>query len=244
MHTAFIRFYEELNEFLPPGKQRIMYTIAFRDSPSVKSLIESEGIPHAEVDLILVNGRSVGFSEKVVDNDYISVYPVFESFDISGVQAVHLKPLRVTRFVLDVHLGKLARYLRMMGFDAVYNNYSAGTDLVRISKEDQRIILSRDRRLLMRREVDHGYWVRHEGILDQVAEVTRRLDLWGSVQWFSRCTLCNGVLQNSSETEVRKRFPHHRFDGGTRFFECARYGHLYWNGSHSARFREAIARLA
>jgi uncharacterized protein with PIN domain len=244
MQTAFIRFYEELNEFLPHGKQKIPYAVAFRDAPSVKSLIESEGVPHTEVDLILVNGRSVGFSEKITDQDHISVYPVFESFDISGVQAVHLKPLRVTRFVLDVHLGKLARYLRMLGFDTVYNPYSAPTDLVRISKEDQRIILSRDRRLLMRREVDRGYWVRHEGILEQVAEVLRRLDLSGSIRWFSRCTACNGSLQNSSETEARKRFPDHRFEEGTRFSVCTRCGHLYWNGSHSDRFRELVAGLA
>src|SRR5512135_1025869 len=138
MNTAFIRFYEELNEFLPPGRRKILQPVSFDGVPSVKSLIESEGIPHTEVDLVLVNGNSVSFSEKAGDQDHISVYPVFESFDISGVQALHLKPLRESRFVADVHLGKLARYLRMMGFDTRYNNSYSGDELVRISLEEHR----------------------------------------------------------------------------------------------------------
>ena len=108
MATAYLRFYEELNDFLPPVRRKLTFTISFQKQNSIKDMIESTGVPHTEVDLILVNGESVDFSYIVLPNDSISVYPMFESFDIAPLNRLRPKPLRRTRFVLDIHLGKLS----------------------------------------------------------------------------------------------------------------------------------------
>src|SRR4030042_2496300 len=124
MQHAHFRFYAELNDFLPPERRGVRFTHLFALSTSVKDMIEALGIPHAEIDLILVNGHSVDFSYLVQDGDWISVYPVFESLDITPLVHVRPQPLRETRFILDAHLGKLAIYLRMLGYDTLYrNNY-------------------------------------------------------------------------------------------------------------------------
>ena len=109
MYRITIRFYEELNDFLPPAQRKKDIIHAFRGRRSVKDLVESFGVPHVEVDLVLVNGASVDFSYIVSDGDRISVYPEFETLDVGDVSRLRPEPLRDTRFVLDVHLGKLAR---------------------------------------------------------------------------------------------------------------------------------------
>src|SRR3989338_9144205 len=116
MSRAHFRFYEELNDFLPPERRKTTFTREFRNRASVKDMIEALGVPHTEVDLILVNGASVDFSYLVQDGDRISVYPMFESFDIRPLVHLRPRPLREPKFVLDTHLGKLAVYLRLLGF--------------------------------------------------------------------------------------------------------------------------------
>ena len=120
MHKIFLRFYEELNDFLPEEKRKKRFLHQYIDRTSVKDLIESLGVPHTEIDLILVNGKSVSFKYLINDGDDISVYPVFESIDITGLQHLRPKPLRDPKFIADVHLGRLARYLRMLGFDTLF----------------------------------------------------------------------------------------------------------------------------
>ena len=122
MHTIYIRFYEELNDLLPDERKKKRFEHHYLDRTSVKDLIESLGVPHTEVDLILVNGKSVGFDYIINDEDDISVYPVFESFDIKEVQHLRVEPLREPKFIADVHLGKLTRYLRIFGLDVFYKN--------------------------------------------------------------------------------------------------------------------------
>lgn len=240
MNIATIRFYEELNDFLPQSRRKITYPVHFSGNPAIKHIIESEGVPHTEVDLILINGNSVAFREKARDNDHISVYPVFESFDISGITLTRLKPLRESKFILDVHLGKLSRYLRMMGFDSVYNNSCKDEEIIRISNQEKRTILTRDKKLLMRKNVERGYWIRNEMILDQVAEVIRRLDLGTSINFYSRCTLCNGDLHTIDEETARIRFPGYQFYPGTLFYHCENCHHTYWKGTHCERFENVI----
>lgn len=142
-------------------------------------MIESLGIPHTEVDLILVNDESVDFSHAVQDGDRVSVYPVFEAFDISPIVRVRPQPLRESRFVLDVHLGRLASYLRILGFDTLYRNDYDDEELAGFSRNDGRILLTRDRGILKRSEVTHGYWVRENRPREQVVGVVRRFDLAG-----------------------------------------------------------------
>ena len=111
MARVQLRFYEELNDFLAPALRKLEFSHRFERRTSVKDMIESFGVPHTEVDIILVNGKSVDFSCIVQDGDHISVYPVFESLDISPLLRLRPALLRSPAFVLDSNLGRLARYL-------------------------------------------------------------------------------------------------------------------------------------
>lgn len=183
---AWFRFYAELNDFLPPERRMASVARPFVDAAPVKDMIESLGVPHTEVDLILANGVSVDFAYVVRDGDRLSVYPVFEALDITPLVRLRPRPLRESRFVLDTHLGRLARYLRMAGFDTLYRNDYSDAELARISLAEKRILLTRDAGLLNRGMVTHGYYVRETTVRRQFAEVMRRFDLRGSVRPFTR----------------------------------------------------------
>ena len=175
---ANFRFYEELNDFLPPENHKQSIAYRFGGQPAIKDPIEVLGVPHSEVDLILVNGESMGFDYKLQDGDRVAVYPVFESFDISPLQRLRPKPLRNTAFMVDANLGKLARRLRMLGFDAAYDNQLDDGEIVDIAAREKRIVLTRDRKLLFRKAVTHGYWIRSDDVDTQLKEVLQRLDLY------------------------------------------------------------------
>src|SRR2546421_13022901 len=173
MSVAYFRFYAELNDFLAPARRMLTFAHSFRGRVSIKDMIEALGVPHTEVDLILVNGVSVDFSYLVRSADRVSVYPVFESLDITPVLRVRPHPLRETRFVLDIHLGKLARYLRLLGFDSLYRNDYDDHTIVALAHEEQRIILTRDTGLLKHSAVTHGHWLRATDARRQIPEVGR-----------------------------------------------------------------------
>jgi len=234
MSTARVRFYAELNDFLPKESRKKELVRRFDVSGSVKDLIESFGVPHTEVELVLANGTPVGFSYLVCDGDLVSVYPVFESLDISSVSRVRTTPLRALRFVLDVHLGRLTAYLRMAGFDALYSNRASDAELAATVARERRVLLSRDRYLLMRAEVDRGYWVRSTRPKEQLAEVLDRFDLRDCLQPFTRCLKCNSLLEKVSRESVLDRLPPKVMDQDT-FHTCPTCGRVYWEGSHHKR---------
>jgi uncharacterized protein with PIN domain len=240
MSTVRLRFYEELNDFLPAERRKVDFDHRFTGRPTVKDLVESLGVPHPEIDLILVNGQSVDFSYVVRDGDRISVYPMFETLDITPVTRLRPAPLREPRFVLDVHLGRLARYLRMLGFDTVYHNDAEDPELARVSRKEQRILLTRDVDLLKRSEVTHGAWIRSTDPLEQLKEALERFQLQGSVQAFGRCTQCNDHLEPVDKASIE-----HRLQPKTRrhyheFWMCRGCGRVYWKGSHFQHMRRII----
>ena len=175
--SVSIRFYEELNDFLSPEKRKTEFKVSLKDRPSIKKLIESLGVPHREVDLILINGRSVPFSFLLRDQDRISVYPMFEAFDISTVTKLRDKPLRKPKFILDTDLGELANYLRDFGFDALYRNDYAKSHIVDRSIVEKRTILTKSRKLLLRKGVVRGYRVKSIKPSKQFDEIIRHFDL-------------------------------------------------------------------
>ena len=246
--TAWFRFYEELNDFLPVGRRKVCFRHRLNRRASVKDVIESLGVPHTEVELILANGASIDFSYIVRDGDRISVYPVFEALDIRPLLKLRPEPLRKSRFVLDTHLGKLARYLRLLGFDSRYRNNFTDEELAGISSTDRRILLTRDRLLLQRSIVTHGCFVRSDDPKQQVIEVLRRFDLGDDIRPLTRCIRCNGTL-----SVVHKDRVYHRLEPKTqRYYEefriCDRCRQVYWKGSHFRKmnrliveFRQALA---
>lgn len=241
--TAWFRFYEELNDFLALNRRKRSFPHRFSRRASIKDMIESFGVPHTEIELILVNGNSVDFTHIVQDRDYISVYPVFESLDIRPLLRLRPEPLRDPAFVLDTHLGRLARYLRLLGFDVLYRNDATDDELARISSTRQRTLLTRDRRLLHRSIITHGYYVRATDPLEQVGEILTRFDLYGDIDPFSRCTRCNGLL-----AAVPKETVIHRLEPKTRrYYEdfriCGDCRQIYWKGSHFRKMSQLIERI-
>jgi hypothetical protein len=235
-----LRFYAELNDFLPPARRGVTFRHPFELPAAVKDLIESLGVPHTEVDLILANGQSVDFTYRIRDGDRISVYPVFETLDITPLLRVRPEPLRRTRFVLDTHLGRLAAYLRLMGFDALYRNNTSDEELAEISQVQRRILLTRDRGLLKRSQVTHGYCLRSTSSRQQLVEVFQRFDLHGAARPFTRCLRCNGLLHPVSREAVGHLIPAGTADLYDTFAQCESCGQVYWPGSHHRRMQQMV----
>jgi uncharacterized protein with PIN domain len=241
MRQASLRFYAELKDFLPKDAQAGELTRSFDVPGSVKDMIESCGVPHTEVDLILVNGRSVGFSYLVEDDDRISVYPQFESFDISPIVRVRPEPLREVRFVADNHLGRLTRFLRLLGLDTSYQQEWSDPELVRISISDRRILLTRDVQLLKHGSLTHGYFVRATDPRSQMTEIVRRFHLSGQLTPFSRCMACNGVLAPVAKEEIAHRLPPGTRENVDDFVKCRTCNKLYWEGAHHPELTRLVA---
>jgi hypothetical protein len=237
---ATLRCYAELNDFLPRGRRQMAFEHAWDGRVSVKDLLEGLGVPHGEVDLLLVNGESSGFDWLVEDGDRVAAFPVFESFDITSDTKVRPEPLRQTRFVLDVHLGRLAAFLRLAGFDALYDREAADAQLADCSASTKRILLSRDQALLKRRIVTHGYWVRSTSPAAQLAEVVRRFDLKRTARPFTRCTVCNGATTLVRRGEVADRVPPRSRQFHDEYRRCAACGRVYWKGTHYERLRRLL----
>ena len=200
-------------------------------------------MPHTEVDLILVNGESKDFSYIINGGDDISVYPVFESIDISNLQKLRPEPLREPKFILDVHLGTLARYLRMLGFDTNYRNDFSDQEIVKISLEEKRAILTRDVGILKRSEVTRGYWVRNTNPVKQVEEVVNRFDLKNLIKEFTRCVECNSVLEKIEKEKIIDRLPPKVKAAHNDFLYCKSCDKIYWRGSHYDSMKELIEKL-
>lgn len=259
------RFYAELNDFLPPPRRQVAFEHVLEGPGSVKDAIEALGVPHTELDLILANGESVDFSYRLADGDRIAAYPVFESLDITPLLRVRPEPLRHPRFVLDTHLGRLASYLRLLGFDALYDKGAddetlaglaanerasggydpqgyalQGHDSQGSDSQGRRILLTRDRGLLKRGQVTHGYCLRSTDSREQLREVVHRFDLAGAARPFTRCLACNGELRPAAKEEVRHLLSEQTCRLYDEFGRCAACGRVYWKGGHYERMRDLV----
>lgn len=243
MAETWIRLYGELNDFVRPELRQRPILRRWDVSPSVKDLVEGLGVPHPEIDLLLANGRSVGFGYLVQDGDRISVYPAFRSVDLAQVSRVRPAPLPEIRFVIDGHLGRLAGYLRMLGLDTAYRNDYDDETLAQVSHDEGRILLTRDHQLLMRSIVRNGYWVRATQPKEQLVEVAQRYGLLQVMRPFTRCLLCNVPLEPVSKHDVA-----HLLEPATRrhydrFWRCPACQRIYWPGSHHKRMSTLIDEL-
>jgi uncharacterized protein with PIN domain len=243
MKRAYVRFYAQLNDFLPPSQKQKTARYAFDVSGSVKDIIESMGVPHTEVDLILANSEPVDFAYLVQDGDTISVYPTFQSLDISPLLRLRPEPLREIRFVADTHLGRLAAYLRMLGFDTLYRRDCADEELARVSAADRRILLTRDRGLLMRNIVTRGYCLRETDPARQLVEVMQCFDVMPWVAPFRRCMHCNALLRPVAKESVVDRLLPETQRYYDEFFLCPACDRIYWKGSHYRRMQRFIDRV-
>jgi uncharacterized protein len=237
MVTATFRFYEELNDFLAPARRKQAFTVPCAEAATTKHMIEALGVPHTEVELILVNGESVDFSRQLEDGDRVAVYPRFEAMDVTPLLRVREHPLRQPSFVADAHLGGLAHMLRMLGFDTLYDNHYHDAEIVTIAEAAGRIVLTRDRELLKRRAVTHGCYVHALKSEQQLREIVGRLDLVRCAQPFTLCLHCNAPLRPVDKASVVDRLPPKVVAFYDRFSTCDRCGRVYWEGSHWRNMR-------
>lgn len=240
MNCAHVRFYAQLNDFLPAGRRQVAIEHRFRDMPSIKDMIEALGVPHTEVALILVNGAAVDFNYQVQSGDWISVYPAFRQFDISGLS---VQPPAPQAFIADVHLGRLVAYLRMLGFDTLYPEDHRDECLAEISNREQRVLLTRDIGLLKRSIVIHGYFVRETNPWRQLEEVLKRFKLIHSVMQFNRCTHCNHLLSIVDKADIEQQIPQNTTDYYSEFRRCQQCGKIYWRGSHYQQMDDFLAQI-
>ncbi len=234
-HCVEVRFIAGLNGLLPPGRRGRATMVEVAAGTTVKDLAESLGVPHTEIAAIVVNGESVDFAYQVRDGDRMSVYPELEARAVSPLVRLDPPPLREPRFVLDVHLGRLARALRLLGFDCVWRNDITDDELAAISVAEQRTLHTRDRGLLKRAKVARGYLVRETDRRRQVTEVLRRFDLFEAVSPFGRCLECNGMLEPVAKEEVEDRLPPRTRRDYDEFRRCPDCERIYWKGSHYDR---------
>jgi len=243
MAVATLRFYEELNDFLPHALRKRDVTLRFEPPAPVRHLVETAGVPHTEIELVLRNGESVDLEARVGDGDRLAVYPVFESFDVAPLVRLRATPLRDPRFAADAHLGRLARDLRLLGFDTVFANDLGDDALARCAAAQGRILLTRDRQLLMRREVTHGCYLRAARPEEQLAYLVRRLQLCGLIRPFARCTACNTPVESVRAEAVAAALPPGVRRLHERFWRCAGCGRVYWQGSHWRAMAGRVTRL-
>ena len=168
---VLLRLYEELNEFLPLELRKRQFACPFAGSTTIRQLLSDIRVPLRKVDLILANGESVGLSHVVGDGERISLYPVFEAFDVAAIQRIRRRPLRRVSFVVDGSLKPLAARLRDMGYDAVLA--SARETVGR----GNRIFLTRSRGKIARQGYSHALQLRANSPSQQLAEVLARLQL-------------------------------------------------------------------
>jgi len=240
---ALLRFYGELNDFLSPDRRQRDIKVVFPLSPSVKDTIESLGVPHVEVGCILIEGQAVGFGHRLALGERVVVYPAFKTLGETFIAPLRAPLLSEVCFVADVHLGRLARMLRLLGFDVVYDCQAENRELLRCSLAENRVLLTRDRALLKHGDLIYGTWVRNVYAQLQAIEVLRRFDLGQFVAPLTRCPRCNGRLERVAKAEVADRIPPRTAAWLDDYFQCATCRKLYWQGTHVEQIRSQITQI-
>jgi uncharacterized protein len=235
--SVSVRFYGELNDFLPTAHRQATLVCGLENCASVKDLVEALGVPHPEIDLLVVNGRTVDFACGVRDGDRVAAYPPFRALEPDAGARLGPPAQIEPRFVADVHLGRLATYLRLAGLDTAYRNDYRDDEIVATSASEDRTLLTRDVGVLKHRMVARGYFVRDTRPARQLVEVLRRYDLVTRARPFTRCPGCNALLQAVPKDRVEHlllpRTREHYFE----FSQCLACAHLYWQGSHYSQMK-------
>jgi uncharacterized protein len=240
MVTATFCFHEELNDFLPSERRGREFPVPCARNATTKHMIEALGVPHTEVELILVNGQPVGFDRLLRDGDQVAVYPRFDSLAIKPLLRLREWPLPVIHFVADSHLGGLARLLRMAGFDTLYRNDYLDSAIAEIAGRERRIVLTRDRDLLKQRGISHGCYVHALKPARQFGEIVARLNLARNFRPFTLCLECNAPVRAIKKRSICRDLPPSINARHEYFTICDLCGRVFWEGSHWQRMRQLL----
>ncbi len=225
---ASFTFIAELNDFLPRNLKSATFSLEFAPHQSLTHLIESLGVPHTDFGQVLINGQEANPYKRLHEGDQVTVFPADTA--LSGE----------ARFVLDNHLGQLATYLRMLGFDTLYRNDYQDEELARVASQEGRVLLTRDRRLLMRKVIRQGYCIHQRDPRQQAVEVLKRFKLQGQVRPFQRCLSCNSPLQVVNKQDILERLEPLTKIYYDEFHICPSCDQIYWKGSHYGHMLEMI----
>jgi len=233
MSTARFRFSEDLSRFLRPEHRGRPFPYACARAANLKNAIEALGVPHTEVGELIVNGAPATLQRIVREGDEVEVL---------GERVADPGP--EPRFLADAHLGWLGRFLRMLGFDTVYEPHLADREIRRLAHAQNRIVLTRDRDLLKCRDIARGYYVRALKPEAQLREVAERYRLGGAARPFTRCLHCNLALVPVDKANIAHRLPPKVAALHQTFTHCAGCERVYWPGSHYGRMCAALGRIA
>ena len=240
--TVLLRFHGDLNVFLGSnafGEAVIERRLA--EKTSIKDVIESCGVPHPEVDLILVNGQTVGFDQTVVSDAKVEVFPVADRS--TALTDKRLQLTGIADFVADGHLGALTRRMRLLGFDVAYDQNADDRQLLEVMTRQNRALLTRDRRLLMHAIVQNGYYPRSQNPDEQMIEVIRRFKLSELIAPFTRCLRCNAPLEKADKTEIMDKLEPLTKIYYDQFHRCPNCKQIYWPGSHFPKLQKRIEEI-
>ncbi|MDX5419040.1 MAG: Mut7-C ubiquitin/RNAse domain-containing protein [Hymenobacteraceae bacterium] len=237
-HIAHFYFHGSLNDFLRSPRKATWFAYTFTGHQTVKDMIEAIGVPHLEVWNVRVNGELITLSHRLQPEDKVEVYPYDRRQEgmLQGIGAI--------KFILDVHLGTLARSLRMLGFDTLYENHMHDRQIVELAQSEQRIVLTRDVDLLKNKAIPAGYWLRSQHTREQLAEVIKRFHLLPHMQPFTRCMVCNGNIRKVSKDAVLDQLPPKTKLFYQEFYQCENCHRVYWKGSHFEHMQKLVRRIA
>ena len=243
MPNVIFRFYEELNDFLPENRRKTDFEAPLKGKRSIKDMIESLGIPHTEVDLILVNNRSVDFRYILQDNDRVSVYPVFELLNITGITRLRKIPLRRNKFIADINIGNIVKYMRVMGLDVYHDSQLSNGEIIEISNTKNRIILTQDKKLLKFKYVSHGMFIRPGSTIEQIRRIIEYLDIENDIKPFSRCLRCNTPLSTVQKNKILDRIPPKTKEWCHEYGQCPSCDKIYWKGTHFMKMEKVVRQM-
>ena len=227
-----VEFAPELHVFVPQARRAGPLRSTTDGVSSLGHVVESLGVPLTEVGALVVDGREVPVSHVPAAGESVTVRTVARPQRVPGA------PLR---FLLDVHLGTLARRLRLLGVDTAYESTDIGDPaLAARSAAEQRVMLSRDRGLLRRRELWAGAFVYSTRPEEQLRDVLDRFQP-GLRPW-TRCTACNGLLRRATKHEVADQLKHGTHATYDVFAQCTECGRAYWKGAHHEQLEAIVER--
>jgi len=201
---------------------------------SIKDTLEALGIPHTEIERMVVNGRKVNFTHRMKEVDNVLIYPHGTP---KNQGPFFLKP---AKFACDVHLGKLARHLRLMRLDTIYKINITDQELFNISQKEKRVLLTRDIGILKNNRATRAFFVYNTSPEKQWKEIIKRFKWSTSVKPFSRCLECNGKIKRTAKSKVLKFLPLKVQKFYKMFYQCADCRKIYWQGSHYQKLLKMI----
>ena len=238
------RFHGELNDFLPPARRRRRFISGFQGRESVKDKIEALGVPHTEVDVILVNGKSVDFNYILRNGDHIGVYPELETPNMPpGTRHLQHMPKGNPRFIADNNIHDMVKIMRALGLDVSENPILSPEEMVNNAINEKRVLLSSNRRLLKRKRLVHGIFIRPGNREAQIQKIVNRLSLKSRCKPFSRCLVCNTLLQAVEKVSVWDRIPPKTRSRCNDFARCLSCDRIYWKGTHYEKIKEKVDRI-